>query len=588
LTLSFDHFEEVWLIDFEFRKSQEKHQEIICFCAKEYHSGKKIKLWLDQLDKPPFRLDDKVCFVSYMSSAEMRSFISLGWPLPKNNIDFYAVFKNITNGKLGMGKKGLLEALQFFGIPSISTAHKDAMRDRILEGPPFTEDERKSILEYCFSDVIALEKLLPKLEPYIFQTENHFGRYWIMGEYFKAAAHVETVGIPIDVPNYRLFQKYKHKIVGELLTEVDKEYQIYEDGVFKIKNFEDYLKKLNIRWDRTETGRLKTDDQTFRDMSKIYPELNPLREFRSFQSQVKQSGINIGEDGNNRTPLFPYSTLTSRNAPKAKESIISAAVWQRAYIKPKEGQALLYLDWSSQEYGIAAALSKDPKMIEAYNSGDPYISFGRDAGLIPRDATKQSHPKEREIFKQCVLAIGYGMGPQSLSTRINKPQGYAKDLLDKYARTYSRFWAWSQAIMDKARCYGDLWTTYGWLLKDGQHHKINTLRNWIMQSNGADMLRLATIFLVQEGIQVCMLIHDGIMVQAKLDEVEQVSKRTADLMAEASKLILNGFELRTDCKTIKYPDRYMDERGKEFWKKLNLRIAEQVEIDELQKIHTAV
>ena len=59
-------------------------------------------------------------------------------------------------------------------------------------------------------------------------------------------------------------------------------------------------------------------------------------------------------------------------------------------------------------------------------------------------------------------------------------------------------------------------------------------------------------------------------------------------MAEASKLILNGFELRTDCKTIKYPDRYMDERGKEFWKKLNLRIAEQVEIDELQKIHTAV
>ena len=517
----------------------------------------------------------------------MRSFISLGWPLPKNNLDFYVVFKNITNGKIGMGRKGLLEALQFFGIPSIATAHKDAMRDRILEGPPFTEDERKAILEYCFSDVIALEKLLPKLEPYIFQSENHFGRYWIMGEYFKAAANVETVGIPIDVENYKLFQKYKHVIVDSLLIEVDKNYQIYEEGVFKINKFEDYLKKQNIRWDRTETGRLKTDDQTFRDFSKIYPQLNALREFRSFQSQVRQYGVNIGEDGRNRTPLFPFSTLTSRNAPKAKESIISAAVWQRGYIKPKEGYALLYLDWSSQEYGVAAALSKDQKMIEAYRSGDPYISFGRDAGLIPRDATKQSHPKDREIFKQCVLAIGYGMGPQSLSSRINKPQSYAKDLLDKYARTYSRFWAWTQAIMDRARCHGDLWTTYGWLLKDGQHHKINSLRNWIMQSNGADMMRLATIFLVQEGIEVCMLIHDGIMVQSKIEDAEAVSKKTAELMAEASKLVLNGFELRTDCKIIKYPDRYMDERGKEFWEKLNLKIDEQRELDELKQLQTA-
>jgi hypothetical protein len=31
--------------------------------------------------------------------------------------------------------------------------------------------------------------------------------------------------------------------------------------------------------------------------------------------------------------------------------------------------------------------------------------------------------------------------------------------------------------------------------------------------------------------------------------------------AEASRVVLNGFELGTDVKIVGYPDRYMDERG---------------------------
>ena len=31
-------------------------------------------------------------------------------------------------------------------------------------------------------------------------------------------------------------------------------------------------------------------------------------------------------------------------------------------------------------------------------------------------------------------------------------------------------------------------------------------------------------------------------------------------MAEASRIVLNGFELRTDVHVFKYPDRYVDER----------------------------
>jgi DNA polymerase-1 len=36
-------------------------------------------------------------------------------------------------------------------------------------------------------------------------------------------------------------------------------------------------------------------------------------------------------------------------------------------------------------------------------------------------------------------------------------------------------------------------------------------------------------------------------------------------MEQASRLVLNGFTVRTDVAVVRYPDRYMDKRGKEFW-----------------------
>ena len=36
-------------------------------------------------------------------------------------------------------------------------------------------------------------------------------------------------------------------------------------------------------------------------------------------------------------------------------------------------------------------------------------------------------------------------------------------------------------------------------------------------------------------------------------------------MAEASRAVLDGFELGTDAKVVRYPERYMDKRGEEMW-----------------------
>jgi hypothetical protein len=39
-------------------------------------------------------------------------------------------------------------------------------------------------------------------------------------------------------------------------------------------------------------------------------------------------------------------------------------------------------------------------------------------------------------------------------------------------------------------------------------------------------------------------------------------------MREASCVVLNGFELGSDTKVVRHPDRYMDERGAVMWERV--------------------
>jgi hypothetical protein len=61
-------------------------------------------------------------------------------------------------------------------------------------------------------------------------------------------------------------------------------------------------------------------------------------------------------------------------------------------------------------------------MRAAYESGDCYLTFAKQAGAVPESATKESHPIERESFKSTALAVIFGMEWQSLALRLGQSQ----------------------------------------------------------------------------------------------------------------------------------------------------------------------
>ena len=353
-----------------------------------------------------------------------------------------------------------------------------------------------------------------------------------------------------------------------MIAEIDADYGVYDGRTFKQDKFAGWLVANNIPWPRLESGRLDLEDGTFRQMARAYPAVSPLRELRSSLADLRLSDLAVGTDGRNRQILSAFRARTGRNQPSNSKFIFGPSVWIRGLIKPPPGYAVAYIDWSQQEVGIAAALSGDSAIMAACQTGDPYLAFAKQAGDVPAEATKNTHSQKRELFKQCVLATQYGMGPEALALRIAQPIIVARDLLRAHRETYYKFWRWSDAALDHAMLRGVLWTTFGWPIHVGLSSNPRSLRNFLMQANGAEMLRLACCLGVERGIEICAPVHDAVLIAASVDRIDADVEAMRAAMAEASRAVLDGFELGTEVKVVRYPDRYMDKRGTVMWERV--------------------
>ena len=564
-----DHFSSVWLVDFEFHAPPGERPTPLCLVAREARTGRTLRLWQDELrslDAAPFPVSDETLFVAYYASAELGCFVALGWPMPVRILDLYVEFRCRTSGLTLPSGRGLLGALMYHGIDGLEAVEKKQMRDLAIRGGPYTGAERAALVKYCESDVVALAKLLPAMLPQI-----DLPRALLRGRYMAAVSRMEWTGVPIDVDALAELREKWPTIKDRLIERIDAGYAladgwgIYAGQTFKIERFARWLAENDIPWPHLPSGALSLDDDTFRAMAKTYPAVAPLRELRHALAELRLEAIAVGSDGRNRCLLSPFQSRTGRNQPSNVKYIFGPSVWLRGLIRPQPGRAIAYIDYEQQEFGIAAALSCDAAMKAAYASGDPYLEFAKQAGAVPKDATRESHKNEREQFKVCALAVQYGMGDRSLALALNVGEAQARDLLRLHRETYQTFWQWSSAAVDHAMLLGYLYTVFGWRVHVDYDANPRSLANFPMQANGAEMLRLACCLATERGVPVCAPVHDAILIEAADAEIDDAVAVSQAAMKEASELVLGGFSLRTEAKIVRCPERYADPRGQNMW-----------------------
>ena len=558
-----DQFHEVWCVDTEFSCPPGERQQPVCLVAYELRSRRTIALWQDELFRlrvPPYATDARTLIIAYYASAELGTHLALGWPLPLQVLDLYVEFRNQTNGRPPICGSGLIGALTHYGLKSISALDKDEMRKLALRGGPWTADERAALLAYCKEDVKALVRLLPRMVPMI-----SVPHALLRGRYMRAAAHIEYTGTPIDTGALEILNRELERAKDRLVERVDHEYGVYDGRIFKLARWEAWVTQHQLPWPRLASGRLSLDEGAFHDMAIQCPKVAPIKDLRYVLAKMRLADLAVGADGRNRVLLSVFGAKTGRNAPSSSQFIFGPAVWLRHLIRPRPGYGLAYIDWSQQEFGIAAYLSGDPTMMQAYESGDPYLAFAKQAGAVPPDGDRDTHGHVREQFKQCALALQYGMEKDSLAGRIALTPSHARRLLQFHKDKYPVFWRWSDAAVDLAMLGAELSTTFGWIIRVGSNANPRSLRNFPMQANGAEMLRLACCYATERGVAICAPIHDAILIEAPLSELDQKVNMAQQAMSDASADVLGGFRLRSTPKIIPYPDHYRDDRGNYMW-----------------------
>jgi DNA polymerase-1 len=568
-------FEEIWVVDTEFHRPVGGLPDpVCCVAALELKSGREVRLWTEQGAPQPFNTDLCNLFIAQYSSAEWLSFLVLGWKPPVYVIDTYVEGRLLTNGMPGLkgpnedkreGRRrrcGLADLAGRYGIDTMTDATKDANRKLAMRGGPWTPQEQRQMLAYCMEDAITTAKVFEAMLPEIVAPRHGLAHALIRGRYMRADASMNHTGVPVDLVLLIGFKENWKMVRKKLIEEVDPgRYDCYENGTFKERNFERLIiQRMGIiDWPRTASGRLKKDSRTLKDMARAYPELNDFRELYSTLQQLKEFDFGVGQDGRHRADMLsPFGADTARHTPS--KFIFALATWFRGLIKPGPGMAVLYSDYSGQEVYIAAYLSKDPNLLAAVRSGDPYLWFLKATKRVPQDATRTTHGSTRNWIKPFLLGIHYGQTEIGAAFRLGVSYAEASRLVEQHRELFPVYWSWAEAKVQTAFDNGMIRSRWGWRMYVGRGTKPRSVQNHPIQCMGSHILQFAIMAMTELGIRVCCPIHDAVLTECQIDEIEQHWTEVQRIMRLAAKVAL-GIEIPVDTVEVRYPDSYMDDRG---------------------------
>jgi DNA polymerase I len=554
----------VWVGDFEFCRHPTGLPDVVCLEAREIHTDRRISLWRDQLGpSPPYDIGEDAVFVCFSGmEAELACHLSLGWPLPANVVDLIVEYRMAINGLGGSQRIGMLDACARMGVPIRTTpAEKGRARARILAGWPFSQAERDWILSYCATDVDEECGLLAALMPDALSP-------WALwrGRFIKSVARMWYRGVPIDQRYAALATDHlkRVKLKGRMVEDTRRIYPIYDDGlVLKNALLTAWMEENGIPVLRTPSGKAASSQEALGSLARDYPILGPLAESLRTQAQLKEFSLPIGSDGRLRAWFAPFMTITSRAAPPTNGYIYNLPAWMRATIQhARPDYALAYLDYKAMEFGLGASCSGDRNMVAFYGSGEPYLATAAAAGVVPATATKKTHSVERDLFKTGVLACMYGIGDETLARRLRRSTSFARRFIEMHHDLFPEYWRWSDGVTAEAIRSGRYCSRHGWTYAVQPPFNMRSLRNWPIQTAGADILRCACILADEQGIEMLATAHDAVLIQAPADRIEAAVVVMADCMRQAARIMTDGFVLNVDHDIKRSGERFIEDRGR--------------------------
>lgn len=509
-------------------------------------------------------------------------------------------------------KNNLVGFMDYFcGIKREYEEKKD-MVDLILSKSDYNEEEKSQILSYCWEDVLDLPRLHMALLNQCYGGFNH--DLGTVSETLCNWVRIQRKGIPLNKQLLDKAVEVAPRVKRDLILAVNESFvkeghsPIFEpsdDGTFKEKYTAicEFIEKSDLSqdWPRTDTGKYKIgrdDTRLFKDnplvgqwrsTKQLITDLRMIttrREGQRKKSDKKEFWDYISDDDVSywQHPYYnPYGSITGRFQPPATSFIYAQPSWMRILIDPPEDHAIVSIDFVSQEIWIAAALSKDLNMMEDYLSGDPYLSFGKGVQFLPKDATKESHAKERNICKGLLLGLQFGMGSRKLSEQIGVSEDRGRELISMHKKRYWKFWEWRRGMIGNHECTkeshvrGAFWwlsdnrcprTTEHWT--EGEHYALTT-GNFFIQGMGAEILRKTVEYLTlytKSGTDIISTVHDEVNFLCPKEDIPRIINDFNTAVRFVCKMITEFPACYVDSDIQNHGDLLIKPKGKDALKRL--------------------
>jgi DNA polymerase-1 len=226
----------------------------------------------------------------------------------------------------------------------------------------------------------------------------------------------------------------------------------------------------------------------------------------------------------------------------------------RCCIHAPPGRVLVKADYSQIELRIAAKVSGDEALLEAYRQGDDLHTRTARTVLGIVEVTKQ----DRQLAKALNFGLLYGMGARGFRQYAKSQYGLdlseeeASRYRDAFFRTYPGLAAWHRRV--RTRRVTETRTLAGRrrLLSDQtpDTHRLNTP----IQGTGADGLKLALALLWERQGEVpaafpVLAVHDEIVVEAPADQAADAAAWLKKALVEAMTPLVEPVPVEVEVKT---------------------------------------
>ena len=322
------------------------------------------------------------------------------------------------------------------------------------------------------------------------------------------------------------------------------------------------IKKLKLIENpkKTKTGQYATGEEILSRMEKDHEIAGKILEFRELQKlkstyvDALPALISRYDDRihtNYSQTVAATGRLSSLNpnlqnipirTPKGREI-------RKAFIPAGKDHVILSADYSQIELRIMAAFAEDGKMIEAFRQGrDIHATTAANINNVPLEKVTL---EMRSMAKSANFGIIYGISAYGLSQNLNIPRKEAADFIDNYFKEFPAVKRYMDKVVNEARGNGYVSTILGRkrYLRDinsrNQTMRGFSERNAInapIQGTAADIIKMAMIN-IHEWMQeknvdskMIMQVHDELVFEVPVTELEMMQSQVAKLMKEAGKL----------------------------------------------------